>query len=155
MWSWSRMSWMWFKIILLISVALHGLHFQEQSWWRQRRNKVKWWIHIRSDMWSQKNLSHFMKWCYNLPLDLSQIRKTWSDILESIFVAASHQTGLDSRSMTQRSIKEGIREGRGQAWAEARALMTMMHLAHLEVAHLKPRALRPQVCLVGQGPLVN
>ena len=42
---------------------------------------------------------------------------------EQIFVAASYQTGLDTRSMTQRSIKVGISEGKGRAWVEARALL--------------------------------
>ena len=42
---------------------------------------------------------------------------------ESIFVAASHQTGLDTISMTRRSIKVGIRGGGGRSRAEARALL--------------------------------
>ena len=35
-----------------------------------------------------------------------------------IFVTASHQTGLDTRSVTQRSIKVGIWREEGQAWAD-------------------------------------
>ena len=50
-----------------------------------------------------------------------------SVLLEPIFIAASHQTGLDTRSMTRRSIKVGIRGGRARA--ETRALVTMIHLA--------------------------
>ena len=38
-----------------------------------------------------------------------------------IFVPASHQTGLDTRSMTRRSIIEGIRGGESRAQAEARS----------------------------------
>ena len=38
---------------------------------------------------------------------------------EPIFVAASHQTGLDTRSMTQTLIKVWIRGGGG--WARAKA----------------------------------
>ena len=38
-------------------------------------------------------------------------------------VTASHKTGLDTRSMTRRSIIVGFRGGEGQARAEARALL--------------------------------
>ena len=55
-----------------------------------------------------------------LPL-LLQVRNLF--VAEPIFVTASHQTGLDTRSMTQRSIKVGIRGGGGRARAEARALL--------------------------------
>ena len=41
-----------------------------------------------------------------------------------------HQTGLDTRSMTRKSIKVGIREGGDRARTKVRALMSMMHLAH-------------------------
>ena len=68
-----------------------------------------------------------------------------------IFVAASHQTVLDTRLMTRRSIKVGIREEECQARAEARALLTMMHLAHLKVAQPNLGALRPQVCFCWTG----
>ena len=40
---------------------------------------------------------------------------------EEIFVTASHQTGLDTRSMTRRSIIVGVRGGKGRGRAEARA----------------------------------
>ena len=40
-----------------------------------------------------------------------------------IFVSASHQTGLDIRLMTRRSIIVGIRGGGGRVGAEARALL--------------------------------
>ena len=43
-----------------------------------------------------------------------------------IFVTASNQIGLDTRSMTRGSIKVGIRGG-GQASAEDRVLVIMMH----------------------------
>ena len=69
-----------------------------------------------------------------------------------VFVAAFHQTGLDTRSMTRRSIKVDIRGGGGRARGEARALVTMMHLAHPKVAQPKPRALRHQVCLCWTRP---
>ena len=39
----------------------------------------------------------------------------------AIFVSASHQTGLDTRSMTQRSIIVGIRRGDNLSGAEAQA----------------------------------
>ena len=42
--------------------------------------------------------------------------------LYSIFVSASHLTGLDTRSMTQRSIIVDIRGGEGWAQAEAQPL---------------------------------
>ena len=42
---------------------------------------------------------------------------------EKIFVAASHQTGLDTKSMTRRSIQVGIRGREGHARAEARTLL--------------------------------
>ena len=40
-----------------------------------------------------------------------------------IFVTASHQTGLDTRSMTRRSIKVGIRGEDSRTRAEARNLL--------------------------------
>ena len=40
-----------------------------------------------------------------------------------IFVSASHQTGLDTRSMTRRSIIVEIRGEESRAQAEARALL--------------------------------
>ena len=40
-----------------------------------------------------------------------------------IFVSVSHRTGLDTRSMTWRSIIMEIRVGEGRAWAEAQALL--------------------------------
>ena len=46
-----------------------------------------------------------------------------------IFVSASHQTGLDTKSITWNSIKVGIRRGGGRAQAKTWALVTMMHLA--------------------------
>ena len=58
-------------------------------------------------------------------------------VLEPILVAAFHQTRLDTRSMTQRSLKVGIRGRGGQAGAKAQALVTMMYLAHLKMAQLK------------------
>ena len=51
-----------------------------------------------------------------------------------IFVASTHQTGLDTRSMTRRSIKVEIRVEGGRA----RALVTMMRLAHPKVVQPKP-----------------
>ena len=57
---------------------------------------------------------------------------------KAVFVSASHQTGLDTRSMTRRSIKVGIRGGGGQARAEARVLVTMTHLAHPKLVALRP-----------------
>ena len=71
---------------------------------------------------------------------------------EPIFVTASRHTGLNTRSLTRRSIKVGIREERGHARAEARALATVMHLTHLKVAQPKQTALRPQVCHCWTGP---
>ena len=59
-----------------------------------------------------------------------------------IFLSASHQTGLDTKSMTRRSIKVGIRRGGGQARAEARA-------------QPKPGALRSHVCLCWSVPVLN
>ena len=41
-----------------------------------------------------------------------------------LFVTASHQTGLDTRSMNRRSIKVEIRGGEDQARAKAQALVT-------------------------------
>ena len=40
-----------------------------------------------------------------------------------IFVSVFHQTGLDTRSMTRRSILVGVKGGLGRAWAEAQALL--------------------------------
>ena len=71
----------------------------------------------------------------------------------AVFVSASHQTGLDTMSMTRRSIKVEI-WGRGdRARAEARALVTMMYLTLLKVAQLKLGALRLQVCLYWTRPI--
>ena len=78
-------------------------------------------------------------------------KKFEDEELEVIFVAASHQTGLDMRSMTQRLIKVGIKGGGGQAWAEAWLLVTMMHLAHPKVAQPKLGTLWPQVYLCWTG----
>ena len=57
---------------------------------------------------------------------------------ELIFVAASHQTGLDTRSLPQSSILVGNRGRGGRARAEAQALVTMIHLAHTKVPQPKP-----------------
>ena len=49
-----------------------------------------------------------------------------------LFVSASHQTGLDTRSMTQRLIIVDIKGGKSQARAKARALLDHAgHQAHL------------------------
>ena len=40
-----------------------------------------------------------------------------------LFVSASYQTGLDTRSNTRRSIIVGLREGRGWDRAETRTLL--------------------------------
>ena len=57
------------------------------------------------------------------------------------------------QDLTQGHWPEGRikRGGGGRARAEARALETMMHLAHPKVAQPKPEALRPQVCLCWIG----
>ena len=63
----------------------------------------------------------------------------------ALFVSASHQTGLDTRSMTRRSIIVGIRGLDGRVWAVARALLN--YAGH-----------RPSLCnmglmsLTGHGP---
>ena len=59
-----------------------------------------------------------------------------------IFVAASHQRGLDTRSVIWRLIKVGIRGEEDRAQAKAQALVTMMHLVHPKVAQLKPWGLK-------------
>ena len=41
----------------------------------------------------------------------------------SLFIAASHQTGLDTRSKAWRPIKVGIKGGGGREWAETRTLL--------------------------------
>ena len=69
-----------------------------------------------------------------------------------IFVPAPHQTGFDTRSMTRRSIKVGIRGEGDRARAEARALVTMMYLSHSKEAQPKLGALQPQVCLCWTRP---
>ena len=66
---------------------------------------------------------------------------------EPIFVAASHQSGLDTRSMVQGSIKVGMRGEGGRVRDKAWAMVSMMHLAHP-----RPGALRPQVYLCRTGP---
>ena len=69
-----------------------------------------------------------------------------------IFVAASHIIGLDTRSITRRSIKVGIWGGAGQAWAKAWALVTMMRLTHPMVAQPKLGTLWLQVSLCWTEP---
>ena len=46
-----------------------------------------------------------------------------NSVSKSLFVSASHQTGLDIRSMTRRSNIVGIRGGEGLARAEALTLL--------------------------------
>ena len=80
--------------------------------------------HLINDIMSIKN--------YN-----SLVSQNWvmTRILkEPIFVAASRQTGLDTRSMTWRSIKVGIWGRKGRARADAQAQLTMMYLVHPKVA---------------------
>ena len=81
-----------------------------------------------------------------------------------IFVAASHQTGLDTRSMTRRStivgiLGEGTNRGSnpaGLSWSSAHLMqrgpdepswswtkVSMMQLTHPKVAQSKLEALRP------------
>ena len=57
----------------------------------------------------------------------------------AIFVAASHQTGLDTRSMTRRSTKVGIRGGKGRT----RALLDYKASRSSESGQPKPGTLRP------------
>ena len=40
-----------------------------------------------------------------------------------VFVSASHQTGLDTRSMTRKSVIVRVEEGGGRARAETRTLL--------------------------------
>ena len=44
-------------------------------------------------------------------------------MLKLIIITASHQTGFDTRSMTQRLIRVGVRGEEGWARAEAQALL--------------------------------
>ena len=71
---------------------------------------------------------------------------------EPTFVAASHKTGLDTMSMTRRSIKVGIRRRGGQPRVKARARVTMMHQEYPKVAQPKLGVLRPQFYLCRTGP---
>ena len=51
-----------------------------------------------------------------------------------IFVSASHQIGLDTRSMTRKSIIVGIRGGEGRARAAARALLDYVNEGLMSLA---------------------
>ena len=60
------------------------------------------------------------------------LSKVWTAIDSLIFVTASHQTGLDTRSIAQRLIIVGFRGGEGRAWTEARTqLNCASSLTHL------------------------
>ena len=56
---------------------------------------------------------------FNTIIQIWIIALNWKRFFRIIclFASASHQTGLDTRSMTQRSIKVGIRGGGGQVRA--------------------------------------
>ena len=71
-----------------------------------------------------------------------------------IFVIASHQTGLDTRSMTQRSIIVGM-WGEGQALALARTLLdcadhrpTLYNVGLMNLAGFGPKSGSRHVCLI-------
>ena len=63
-----------------------------------------------------------------------------------LFVTASHQTGLNTKSMTRRSILIGV-EGKGsRARAETRTPLDYAdHHRHWKVAQLKPGAFQPRI----------
>ena len=67
-------------------------------------------------------------------------RLTWCNVthLLSLFVAASHQTGLDTRSKARRTIKVGIRAREGRERIETRTLLVNAahRLTWCNVTHL-------------------
>ena len=63
-----------------------------------------------------------MRLNYGVVVMLNERVNNYITTAQALFVSASHQTGLDTRSMTRRPIIMGIRRGEGQAPAEARAL---------------------------------
>ena len=94
---------------------------------QQQQQQQKFNIRGRALICEPKNIQIIFKWRQSSRLGLQNTPK---------FVDSSYQTGLDTRSMTRRSIKVGIRGAKGRARAETTVRVTMMHLTHPKVAQL-------------------
>ena len=83
------------------------------------------------------------------------IQTIWVYAHIGIFVSASHQTGVDTRSMTQRLIIVGIKGGEGWAWAKAQAQLdyaghqpTYCNVGLISLAGHGPKSGSRHVCLI-------
>ena len=64
-----------------------------------------------------------MEWRFFIDSSDRSLKYFFIYLYWALFVSASYQTGLVTRSMTRRSIIVGIRGGKGRARAEARTLL--------------------------------